>query len=500
MPTVRQILATGPLSTTRQLSDNAADVNITDTVLVEDLDRLGEAEPNSVAVLTRHASADFRDHRVDVALRRGAAAGVRLLVLSDQTHHVLSRTAQQICTRYNLTVAALNSSVDLGVLCAELIHHIGGSGGDALQCLRELAATLDAFTAGENGDIAELLDYAGRTFETSFELTEGAVNPMLWSVPLEVDGMPIEWLSVEPRGGAAGHALWVALRLLDAALVQRRATSSGRATLPARSRASLIVDLLHSSSTDLTALRNSARALDLPVDGWHRAIRMELTPQNIDEQQRYVFLERAESVVNEHLTRYPNWHCALFDRALTIVHISSSEPGSRSVDSVKSLARQILDVLGHKLPMLTGRAGVGGAHRGLAGIRATTSEAVAALQYVTDAPMSSPVVVFDELGLDRMLLEWYTSATVQSSIADMLQPLDQLPQAQADELIRTLLVYLEEQGSVRRAATRLHLHRNGLSYRINRIVELLRVDLDNPDRRLSLQLACRARTLAPSRT
>ena len=44
-----------------------------------------------------------------------------------------------------------------------------------------------------------------------------------------------------------------------------------------------------------------------------------------------------------------------------------------------------------------------------------------------------------------------------------------------------------------RTGERLNLHRNAVAYRIRQAFELLDVDEDNPDDRLLLQLACRAR-------
>jgi DNA-binding PucR family transcriptional regulator len=70
----------------------------------------------------------------------------------------------------------------------------------------------------------------------------------------------------------------------------------------------------------------------------------------------------------------------------------------------------------------------------------------------------------------------------------------------ADTAIRTLQVYLDERGSLARAGERLHLHKNAVSYRMKRIrTALTDVDLDDPDRRLELQLACRAWLLNRSR-
>ncbi len=44
-------------------------------------------------------------------------------------------------------------------------------------------------------------------------------------------------------------------------------------------------------------------------------------------------------------------------------------------------------------------------------------------------------------------------------------------------------------------AQRLHLYRNAVANRIRGITELLDVDFEDPDQRLALQLACRARLL-----
>ena len=54
-------------------------------------------------------------------------------------------------------------------------------------------------------------------------------------------------------------------------------------------------------------------------------------------------------------------------------------------------------------------------------------------------------------------------------------------------------------GSLVRCAERLHLHRNAVGYRMRAIREQLGVDLDDPDQRLALQLACRSRLLEGDR-
>ena len=55
----------------------------------------------------------------------------------------------------------------------------------------------------------------------------------------------------------------------------------------------------------------------------------------------------------------------------------------------------------------------------------------------------------------------------------------------------TLRVYLEHERSQSKTAAALNLHRNTLTYRLQRIRELLNADLEDPDVRLHLQLSFR---------
>jgi DNA-binding PucR family transcriptional regulator len=82
----------------------------------------------------------------------------------------------------------------------------------------------------------------------------------------------------------------------------------------------------------------------------------------------------------------------------------------------------------------------------------------------------------------------------------VLAPLEALGPRRAQTAVRTLQVYLDERGSLKRAGTSLHLHRNAVAYRIRRIAEVLDADLDDAEQRLALQLACRAWLLANSRS
>jgi DNA-binding PucR family transcriptional regulator len=98
-------------------------------------------------------------------------------------------------------------------------------------------------------------------------------------------------------------------------------------------------------------------------------------------------------------------------------------------------------------------------------------------------------------GLRRTLIEWYGSQNAREAVTNVLEPLDRLGGKKAEEAIKTLHVFLDARGSLSRAAEVLHLHRNAVAYRINRIFSRLEVDPEDPDDWLLLELACRARRL-----
>ena len=83
---------------------------------------------------------------------------------------------------------------------------------------------------------------------------------------------------------------------------------------------------------------------------------------------------------------------------------------------------------------------------------------------------------------------------IKGGLTDVLEY--QMMSRLADDLLKTLEVYLDSGGNATRAAKRLFLHRNTLRQRIDRIAALLDVDLTTSERWLSLHLAVKAARLA----
>ena len=97
-----------------------------------------------------------------------------------------------------------------------------------------------------------------------------------------------------------------------------------------------------------------------------------------------------------------------------------------------------------------------------------------------------------DLGVYRLLLALRESGELVPFVQRTLAPL--LADARnGDSLIETLEAFFASNGNLSEAARRLGLHRNSLLYRLSRARELLGHDLDDPELRLSLQLAIKSR-------
>ncbi|WP_022885714.1 PucR family transcriptional regulator [Glaciibacter superstes] len=132
--------------------------------------------------------------------------------------------------------------------------------------------------------------------------------------------------------------------------------------------------------------------------------------------------------------------------------------------------------------------GVGAFENGSAGLVATISGATDAARIAANRSGTGWFVRFDALGLEQLLLSWTEHDTFVPAAESLLAPLA----VGGGELLATLSAYLDHESGTAATATALRLHRNTVATRIQRVQELLGVDMSDPETRLALHLACRA--------
>jgi len=134
------------------------------------------------------------------------------------------------------------------------------------------------------------------------------------------------------------------------------------------------------------------------------------------------------------------------------------------------------------------RIGVGGSHR-LEDVRRSLADAELSLRLAS--ALDKGVAVFDELGVWRILAR-KDVRDLQDLVDQWIGPLIEYDQKHHRELLKTLYAYLNGSGSLKAIAAKLDVHDHTVTYRLNCIQRLTGWNLDDPEHRLHLNLACRA--------
>jgi sugar diacid utilization regulator len=497
MPTVDEILAGSPLAGLRRVSPGGGDRGVAVVRLAERFAELDDAPAGSFVVLSRQASDEVTDYRLDMALRWAAVRRVAAVAAFSAAVWQPAVTALDIAVHADIALVTIPADIDLAALVQAIFGEIGGGAERALARAEQgLEAVRRAERAGAGPE--ELGQVAGRALGTKVEFVTMPPEEGV-SVPVLAGESQAGHFAAPEAGGEIGIAAGLVLHAAAAAAARFLDLARRAIQTPIRSRSELLAELLMSDSAISEDLLNRARQLGIPVSGWHLVVRAEaddLDEAEQDEVRRFELLEAAGQAALQAVTATgESWYLSRIARAIILIRVTTSNPGPQAGARAVRSAERALQAITARLPALRFRAGVGAAHEGPMGLRASAAEARGALAAARAARRPAGVAAHDAVGIRRMLMEWYASDTVRASVRDQLAPLEKLGAARADTAIRTLAAYLDEQGSVVRTAERLHLHRNAVTNRLRSITELLDIDLEDPDQRLALQLACRARLL-----
>jgi len=497
MTSVDEILAGSPLSGLRRISRGGGDRKVTAVRLAERFGELDDAPADSFVVLSRVASAEITGYRLDMALRWAAINGVAAVAAFAADEWQPAVTALDIAGPAEIALVSVPPATDLVALSRGIYAEIGGAAAQALARAEQgLDAVQRAEAAGTGPE--ELAQIASRALGITVTFSALPSRSGV-SMPVLTEDKPAGYFTAQDAGGETGIAAGLVLHAAAAVAARYLDLARRARETPARSRSELLAELLMSESAISEDLLERARQLGIPVIGWHLAVRIEaddLDEAEQDEVRRFELLEAASQAALQAVSGAgETWYLSRVARAIVLIRVTTSDPGPQAGVRAARSAERALQAISARLPALRFRAGVGTAHEGPTGLRASAAEARGALAAARAARRPAGVAAHDAVGIRRMLMEWYASDTVRSSVRDQLAPLENLGAARADTAIRTLAVYLDEQGSIVKTADRLHLHRNAVTNRLKSITELLDVDLDDPDQRLALQLACRARLL-----
>ena len=161
----------------------------------------------------------------------------------------------------------------------------------------------------------------------------------------------------------------------------------------------------------------------------------------------------------------------------------------------EKLAGQILAAATRVMKPGTASVGIGNVANSVAELARSHVEARQALRLTRRAGGRARVASYRSLGAFRLLLEVQSPEALRRFVEELLGPLLQYAQSRDTPLLETLEALSARRWIRRAAARQLGIHINSMSYRVERIQSLTGLSLDDPETRVAISIALRARAM-----
>jgi sugar diacid utilization regulator len=481
MPTVRDLLVIADRYAVELLAPSelqrASTKQITRIVILQNIAALRTIPENSLVIVPAGLFTRQDSSGLDILIRRvSERAGIAVLVQG------LVRTQtrlERLATRFEVAVLGCPETVDLGDLVTTLNHTLAGGPADVLvrawRGLDRIGRWEDETDVDAADLVGEVGEIIGEPLRFGTDVDGGA--------PIIVNGREVARLGTGKDGEPTPE-----LRIVRPALQYAIAVRMMRADLRERvvrdDQARALAALIVADASTVEHYAALARRIDVDVDGHHCAVTVKTAAD--DPVTRDAQLHDAEAALARATAALSvDLRTARVERDLVVVFTGRA---GRQIDeaAISAGVRAAIVVV----PSL--HWGLGTEHVGPGGLRSTVSEARSAANAAAAEGVTTRPVAFDVSGIQRLISEARASVTAGRVAAELLAPLSALSNPGAS--IETLNVWLEERGSLKAAAARLHLHPNAVAYRISRIESTLGADLGDADTRFALQFACRIAT------
>ena len=174
-----------------------------------------------------------------------------------------------------------------------------------------------------------------------------------------------------------------------------------------------------------------------------------------------------------------------------IVGLYPLDDDSNALARARSSIEAVRDQLASRFPKGEVAAGISRPATGMSNLREAYREAKDSVVIAGELSDRDSTTFYGDLKLYQLLLalKERNLEHLQQFYDDALGPLVAHDKRKQSDLIRTLSGFFAANGNLAKAAQELDVHRNTLVYRLDRIAELTKLDLDDSDNRLILHLA-----------
>ncbi len=178
------------------------------------------------------------------------------------------------------------------------------------------------------------------------------------------------------------------------------------------------------------------------------------------------------------------------DGVIVVLELSQREPIKHIVTRIMSAVQKSLEL---ELNGNNVSAGVSSIFYEPERMRACIEESKNAFQVLRGCKVHHQARYFEEIGIYRFFFEFNNDLELQEVVMRYLGELIQYDEDNNTDYVNTLEVYLDENCNIGITAEKMFLHRNTIKYRVERIQEILGVDLSNVNVGFNLRFAYKIR-------
>ena len=508
--TVGQLITSSVLSDARLLGGNdGLGAEILNIDLRTRVDKNSAPRPGAVIVLDAAAIGEHR-YQIDVALRICADSGAVALIVTNHSFEI-GLGVQRLANRFGLPLISVLNADSLS-LAHQLRERLWAADVEQAAIVDELLRAFGAMRVtsieGVTALISELSSAPVAVLDRDRTLIAGTpidVGDRRLATP-SVSGIDLSrsaalhstaivfasdrdiayWLIGETSGSDSAqrllrNLLQIGSWYLTALIASERASAES----DARRRIAVLNEILDTNDLVERDIQQQLRELGWSAAGWNTGLHIKLRGADaarIVELHAELHERLSEAGVDGPLVeRNDGWSGWVS---------GTTEPPVETYSELVQKVGRVLQAFVNAHSGLVAYGGIGRPHADLDGLRASLAEAhEAAVIANARSGDRSGAAHIDQLGVQRVLMGWFSSEDFARYARAILEPVLVLDPDQ--ELLRTLEVFLDSRCSTTDAAHQLSVHRNTVANRIHKVTDALGVQLEDPETRLSLQLACR---------
>jgi purine catabolism regulator len=213
--------------------------------------------------------------------------------------------------------------------------------------------------------------------------------------------------------------------------------------------------------------------------------------------EEYYSWNHSEELIRHTLRKYIEKHFDQLiignDDSLFTILVSFPHNMIAKVTTIlKEALKQALNELKQQFGIQRFRIGMGSAYQNLSSLGRSYKEANGALSIAKSFPKLGEIILFENLGIHRIISMIHNVEDLQIFCNDFLLELKTYDNENGGMLLETLYAYIKSNGSVNEAAAMLFVHPNTVSYRLRKIKQVIKYDITDAQFRFSYLFALEA--------